>query len=148
MTAIIKWLVTGEIPSDERPDQPSYRTIAKRLAFRRKTMETRVLRNGCDGSALITTYELFRLCLEKQFKCAVSGHYLYFHCGRQPHTPYWALTFDHINALHHHKTNPNSWSINNIQVLSSILNSIKGSNSNEELIRWYVNFMASKKNEL
>lgn len=148
MTAIIKWLVTGEIPSDERPNMPLYRTIVNRLAVRRISMERRVIRNGCDGSALITTYELFHLCLEKQFKCAVSGHYVYFHRGSQPHIPHWALTFDHINALHYYKKNPNSWSINNIQVLSSILNSIKGSNSNEELIRWYVNFVAIKKNEL
>ncbi|GAA5798631.1 hypothetical protein HPULCUR_004036 [Helicostylum pulchrum] len=114
---IIRWLATGKIPFYDRPPTPSY---------------------------TITSNELFGICIEKEFKCAVSGNYVYFHSGKHARIPYWALSLDHIDPLHHSKENPASWSKNNIQLLSAALNSIKGHVANEELVRWHADFMRSK----
>ncbi|KAI9273887.1 hypothetical protein EDC94DRAFT_593086 [Helicostylum pulchrum] len=141
---IIRWLATGKIPFYDRPPTPSYTSIASRLITRRRWMEKRVLRNGCNGRELVTSNELFGICIEKEFKCAVSGNYVYFHSGKHARIPYWALSLDHIDPLHHSKENPASWSKNNIQLLSAALNSIKGHVANEELVRWHADFMRSK----
>ncbi|KAI8094610.1 hypothetical protein BDF21DRAFT_459002 [Thamnidium elegans] len=141
---IIRWLVTGKIPSYDLPPESTYRSIMRRIIKRRKCMEKRVERAQGDGSELVTSSELFCLCIESKFKCAITGHYLYFHSGRHNRLPYWALSLDHINALHHCKKSPTSWSKDNIQLMSAVLNSIKGHVTNEELIRWHTDFMNSK----
>lgn len=107
-------------------------------------MEDRVRKNQSDGSELVTSSELFLICTESKFKCAVSGHYLYFHSTKHSRTPYWALTLDHVNPLHQSKSNPASWSGDNIQPLASVLNNIKGDYSNDELVRWHADLMRSK----
>ncbi|KAI9267140.1 hypothetical protein EDC94DRAFT_582619 [Helicostylum pulchrum] len=130
---IIRWLATGKIPFYDRPPTSSYPSISSRLIVRRRWMEKK-----------ITSNELFGMCIEKKFKCAVSGNYVYFHSGQPTCMPYWALNLDHIDPLHHSKGNPASWSKNNIQVLSAVLNSIKGYVPNEELVRWHADFMCHK----
>ncbi|KAG2229679.1 hypothetical protein INT48_007778 [Thamnidium elegans] len=119
----IKWFVTGKNPSYDSPPVSDYQSMMRRLCKRRKHMEERVERNRSDGSKLVTTNELYRICLDSHFRCAVTGHYLYFHSGQYDRVP---------------------WSEMNIQLLSAVLNTIKGHAPNEELVRWYTYFMRSK----
>ncbi|GAA5811686.1 hypothetical protein MFLAVUS_005127 [Mucor flavus] len=109
--------------------------ILSRLDGRRRLMVERVKKLKSDGSELVTPREPFFICVESNFKCAVRGHSVYIHHPEKPRTPYWALTLDHINPLNQSKGNPAGWSGDNIQLLSSVLNSVKSDNCNEELIR-------------
>ncbi|GAA5811683.1 hypothetical protein MFLAVUS_005124 [Mucor flavus] len=140
---IARWLVTGEILSNDLPPKYSSEEILRRLVGRRSSMEARVKKNKNDGSKLVSPEELFRICTESRFEYAISGHSVHIHSPRQTRTPYWARTLDRVNPLHEPKVNPASWSGDNIQLLSSVLNSVKNDNSNEELIRWYADFMRS-----
>lgn len=116
----------------------------KRLRTRRRSIRKRAKKSGCDTSKLVTVYELFRLCADNNYKCAVTGNAVYFHPPSDVHLPYWALSLDHINPFRKTKYNPNSWSKDNLQLLSAVLNSIKGHVPNEELVRWYNDLMRSK----
>ncbi|GAA5802954.1 hypothetical protein HPULCUR_008429 [Helicostylum pulchrum] len=141
---IIRWLATGKIPFYDRLLHLPIQVYQVALSLEEGGWKKRVLRNGYNGSELVTSNELFGMCIEKKFKCAVSGNYVYFRSGQPTCMPYWALNLDHIDPLHHSKGNPASWSKNNIQVLSAVLNSIKGYVPNEELVRWHADFMCHK----
>ncbi|KAI8082013.1 hypothetical protein BDF21DRAFT_416934 [Thamnidium elegans] len=66
-------------------------------------------------------------------KCAITGHRLYF---------------DHIQPLNDSKHDPTSWSAKNLQLMSSLISSIKGHIPNQEIVKWYSNIIQAKPVEL
>lgn len=96
-------------------------------------MEERVVKSEADASKLVTAKELYEICVQNEFKCAVSGHTCYFKSRDCRRTPYWSISLDHIDPLNDSKENPISWSKENIQPLCNVLNIIKGHVPNDEL---------------
>lgn len=132
----ISWLITGKMPEHDNPPQQSFEYISKNLKRRRRLMVERLIHHGCDGKSLVTTNELYSICLQSQFRCAITGSRVAFK-AKGPRVPYWSLSIDHRVPLNYSKYDPEAWSKDNLQVMSSVMNTIKSDLSDREIYRWY-----------
>jgi hypothetical protein len=138
---MLRWLVTGVIPDYDDPLFLNNEDMKYRLECRQAAMRERCIRAKCNASMLVSVKDLENLCVKSNFKCAITGWTVPWHDLRKRRLPYWALTIDHIFPLHESKGDPAAWSVNNLQLMSSALNFIKGHYSDEEVKGWYYRFM-------
>jgi 5-methylcytosine-specific restriction endonuclease McrA len=145
---MIQFFLTGELPNYDLPPTFSSTEILSKLAQRQTFMKTRCQRKRGDGSQVVTVEELINLCSAKKGQCAITGWTCFLHDNRRSRLPYWALSFDHIMPICHSYFRPEAWSIANIQIMCSGINTVKGNYSDEEVKRWYKRFLDSQVIEL
>lgn len=68
---------------------------------------------GSNSSDLVSVQDLKDLLNENDYKCAVTGHRLYFNTTPLK-MPYWSLSYNHIDPLNDTKDKAISWSKSNL----------------------------------
>ncbi|KAI7895247.1 uncharacterized protein EV154DRAFT_496382 [Mucor mucedo] len=135
--SFISWLSTGKIPQHDQPPTMTYDIIVKKMKQRRQQMESRLTHNNCDGQSLATTKELTIMCYQNRFKCAVTNCEIAFPKFSAKRCPYWSLTVDHRVPLYYSKRDPEAWGIDNLQLMSYVINAIKSNLPDPEIYRWF-----------
>jgi hypothetical protein len=81
--------------------------------------------------------ELYQLVQAREGRDALLSH----KCLIANSKAFNGLTFDHLEPCSHERYTDGSYSIGNIQLLSSCLNAVKGHYSERELVRWLVRLL-------
>ncbi|KAG2193222.1 hypothetical protein INT47_010697 [Mucor saturninus] len=136
----ISWLSTGRIPQHDRPPTMTYDIIVEKMRAKRRFMEVRLVRSDCNGQSLATTKELTIMCYQNRFRCAVTNCEIAFPRFNAHRYPYWSLTVDHRVPLYYSKYDPEAWGIDNLQLMSTVMNTIKSNLPDPEIYRWFKTF--------
>ncbi|GAA5806503.1 hypothetical protein HPULCUR_012038 [Helicostylum pulchrum] len=146
---ILRWFKTGTSLLHSPPADASDKELSEFTKRRAKCMRNRAKSFGIKGFVDVATRkELFDICKNNDMKCAITGHRLYFDRSDNSFLPFWKASFDHIHPLNNNKLDPTSWSAKNWQLMSSLINTIKGHMSNQEIAKWYGNIIQAKSIEL
>lgn len=141
---ILFWFKSGTSLLHNPPTDASNEELSKLTKRRVKSMKVRAKSLGVKVISLVTQKELFEICKSNDMKCAITGHRLYFDRSDDSFPLFWKVSFDHIRPLHYSKHDPASWSANNLQLMSSLLNCIKGHMHDQEIVKWYSNIKHAK----
>lgn len=98
-----------------------------------------------DRSRFIIEKELKDLVMvESGYICCITGRRVYIHDKRRNMgvAPYWAAAIDHRKPLNKGQRNdPSLWAKLNMQVMSHVLNYVKGDNWDDDVREWLDNYM-------
>ncbi|GAA5807176.1 hypothetical protein MFLAVUS_000530 [Mucor flavus] len=136
---ILYWFKSGTSVLHNPPTDASNEELSEITKRRVRRMRGRARSLGVKIISLVTQKELFEICKSNDMKCAITGHRLYFGRSDNSFPPFWKASFDHIRPLNYSKHDPTSWSANNLQLMSSLLNCIKGHMPDQEIVKWYSN---------
>lgn len=138
---LINWLLSGRIPSYDTQPRMTDQDIEDRLGIKRVGMINRQKEGGSNDRKFVTHEELIDLYYESQGRCAITGRLAPFHQTGHKRFPYWGLTIDHIIPLSLAKNRSWVWSKRNLQIMSFGLNQVKGNYDDEDVKRWYHQFV-------
>ncbi|OBZ85294.1 hypothetical protein A0J61_06654 [Choanephora cucurbitarum] len=141
---ITTYLLTGHIPSHDLPPTLSVQEVLRRLKARYHQIRSRYNHKVTENkNCPLTLNDLIRIYIKQDQLCQITGFRCYLHDTSLPRQPYWALSLDHIVPVSHQLNNHYVWSADNLQVMSTILNSIKGDANDVEIVDWYKRFLAA-----
>jgi hypothetical protein len=104
--------------------------MRKRFAYKRK-------RGKADPNHehdLPSREQLKQLVINNGCKCPVTNFICHWSTRGQKS---WSMTLDHIVPVSTEPPDVNPWYISNIQVMSYLMNQIKGNNPDVEIHRWF-----------
>ncbi|KAI9361394.1 hypothetical protein BD770DRAFT_383324 [Pilaira anomala] len=140
----IRWFITGMYPTHDQPRPVGPQQFVHSLQTRRNQMVERVKRRrDGDGSDMATTSEILGLCVATDFRCVITGQILYPGRGN-----YWSLSIDHRIPIKESGGHSKGWSIDNLQLMCRILNTVKGHFSDEVLKSWYVKLIEKRRSRV
>jgi hypothetical protein len=146
-----RWMLNGDLPFNEFTKNSDFSSGCtesrerKRLGFRLGSIKKRLrkLQRRSEYHDYFTMNDLpsgddmYKMYCKSGKKCAITGHNLRWNYHDRPQI-FWGVSLDHIVPL---SVAPqiemnNPWHINNMQVLSHIINQIKSNAKDAEAKRW------------
>ncbi|RCH98904.1 hypothetical protein CU097_005978 [Rhizopus azygosporus] len=138
---LIEYLLTGNLPPDE--DVVRHVPVTEIISiFRRRTKQiyTRTTKRFGSNVSTVEYYQLMLLANKSDMRCAVTDCRTYI--APPDSNRYWALSYDHIIPLS--KGNRSSSELDNLQVVCSIINCVKGNLSDKQVHDWWLRFKSAK----